>query len=154
MLTGVLSFEKLIGDSLDERKKTKKNKASNSKEQSLVDEPKSRKPKQPQAKLTRSNQKHSFFRRKKSSDVWQKTLTATMTTLAAPTSSSAPQQLSTETQPDAGANAANTTNGATRKNLTFENCLKNLKPFFYQRLQLHLKNRFEEVVNLSQVRKC
>jgi hypothetical protein len=72
----------------------------------LVDEIKLK----PPVKLTR-NHKRSFFRRRRSSDdVWQKSLSATMTTLAAPTSS-APQQFSTETDATA-ANAANGTNEA------------------------------------------
>jgi hypothetical protein len=79
----------------------------NNKEQPLVDKQQLA---PSQAKLTRNHHhKRSFFRRRRSSDdVWQKTLSATMTTLAAPTST-APQQPNPETQPDA--NAASQTAG-------------------------------------------
>ena len=83
----------------------KKDQTKNNKEQPLVDKQLA----PSQAKLTRNQNKRSFFRRRRSSDdVWQKTLSATMTTLAAPTST-APQQVNTDPQPDAAgtANAAN-----------------------------------------------
>lgn len=69
-----------------------------------------------QAKLTRNHHKRSFFRRRRSSDdVWQKTLSATMTTLAAPTST-APQQINPAEPQPSDPNAANqTANGAGKK---------------------------------------
>jgi hypothetical protein len=98
-------FLHFLGDHFYNQEAINKVEKTNNKEQPLVAE---QKLKLPPAKLTRNHHKRSFFRRRRSSeDVWSATLSATMTTLAAP------QQFSTETQPDpTEANAANGTNEA------------------------------------------